>query len=215
MAAAGLAIGRVDRARDLARDRGEAGLGREDTVAIEHPQVEALVAQQPHVVVGGGDTIRRAEIVQQPLTAIAEGDARLLHDRLQLLQGIGGEAQLEQGIAPGRGVGALAEELQRPQPQGRVEPQLVLDPQVAVEERAHRHLERVGRSPGIAVGRGVEPGIAVARFHRRPLAPLDDDDLVPIPGQRVGGGHADDAGADDGDLHGRACPATVRCLTPR
>ena len=80
-------------------------------------------------------------------------------------------------------------------------------------EQVAQHLARhAGRGPRRDVAGRDDAGVGEAGFRGDAAAALEDGDLVAVGGQFVGGGDADDAGADDGDAH-RVRPARGRAAS--
>jgi hypothetical protein len=101
-------------------------------------------------------------------------------------------------------VGALRQEGQAPAPLVGVQPRAEQQRRV-VAQQPLGHLEgRAGIGPGLAEADRDLRAVGEAGLQRRVGLAVDDDDFMPLVEQIPGGGDADDAGAENDDLHG--CP---------
>src|SRR3546814_6692489 len=69
----------------------------------------------------------------------------------------------------------------------RVRPQPQAQRHVVAEQRLPEDLRRPWRSPGVGVAGRDHAGVGEAGLHRRLVLPVDDDDLMSVAGQFVGG----------------------------
>src|SRR6185369_13509282 len=107
---------------------------------------------------------------------------------------------------------AVAQEFQRPGPQARIEARLEAQRLAVVEERAPENTGRPRRGPGVGMAGRDEPGIAEARLGGGLGEALDHRHLVPVPGELIGGGDADDPGSEDDRAH--AGDGQIAAVTP-
>src|SRR2546425_3178497 len=127
------------------------------------------------------------------------------------------QTQLDQRVAA-RPLGcALAEEGEPP----RVEPEVGREPhadgRLRAPQRLPEHARRARRGPREGVARRDDPGVARRGLEAEPVLFLDDRDLVAGLGEKVRGGHADDAAAQDEGPHGALTPrgGSLRAPDPR
>ena len=110
---------------------------------------------------------------------------------------------LAQRVAVRLGRGALGQELQRP----AIEPRIGREPEpqrlVLAEQRLQQDPRRPRRGPHEGMPRRDHAGIAPARLARHGVLPLEQHDLVAVPEQLIGRGHADHAATHDQNAHGR------------
>ncbi len=201
-AVAGL-VARQAQAADEQVARGlQTRLGADAAVLVQHFERDAAFAQDFGVLVDAVQLLLRAEQLQRALGAVIVLKAQLfvqlcLHHLAVV--GQAHHARLVQGIAAG---GAVAQQGQQPT-HGRGVDLGVQDQRGVAHEQP---LDRLGRNAGRGPGRGIAgrdlARIGEAGLQRRAGLAVDDGHLMTLAGQVVGGGHADDAGAENCDLHG-------------
>ncbi|MNC43717.1 hypothetical protein D3C75_925920 [compost metagenome] len=113
------------------------------------------------------------------------------------------------------GRGAVAQQGQQPAHGGDVRMRVQDQRGVAHEQP----LDRLGRDARRGPGRGIAgrnlAGVGEAGLQRRAALAVDHRDLVAGLGQIVGRRHANDAGAQDCDLHGLDLTRNFRASIPR
>ena len=72
---------------------------------------------------------------------------------------------------------------------------------MAAQQVAQHLAGHAGRRPRRDVARGDQAGIGETGFFCGRAAPFENGDFVAISGQLIRGGHADDAGAHNGNFH--------------
>jgi hypothetical protein len=128
-------------------------------------------------------------------------DAGACHQRLERLVAVAPERHELLHVALERRVAALAEERQAPAPLVRVEPGTEQQRGV-VAQQPLRHLERrVGAGPRLAEAHRDLGTVGEAGLQGRVGLTIDESDVVPFFEQVPGGADADDAGAENDDLH--------------
>ena len=168
---AGPAIDDVDRLAELAIDRRLLGrLGERRRIAID-PQIAAVVA--------------------------VVGDAALGRHHVELIAAVDGEPEHRLGIVPPALRCAVRQEAQAPADHPRQRPQAQQEGRLLAAEVAQDQFRDAGCGPGVRHPRGDQPAIGEAGLERRALLAVDQHHRMPVAGQLVGGGDADDAGAEN------------------
>ena len=178
----------------------EPGFGGDGLARVEHAVLDADLGQQ------GQPRLCQRQILfgaKQHKAAF-----RALVVELQAPRDVAQPLTAEQGQALHRapvrwigGTAAGAPPLPHPRDRLGVEPGIQVHRRISPPQRAQHLAGHARRRPGRDVAGGDHPRIGKARFRGDAAASLVDRDLVAVDGQFVGGGHADDAGADDCDAH--------------
>ena len=151
--------------------------------------------------------------VQDAARFQVEVDAFALRHVEQVLARLDGEPRGRDGV--GAVLGDVADELGHPGilvPVGR---RVHQERRVALEHPGDALDDRGPVVPNLGIAGGKLPAIGEGSFHRGVALPVEHGDGVAFFGQRVGGGDARDAGADNCDMggavtHGICSPERVR-----
>ena len=207
VAIAGLIIGQVQPAHELARHARQCRFGRHQFLGTQQPVTHAAFTQHPHVLAGRLDLRFMPEKLQQTTLAILVANARIAAQRIDALAAVLGDtyhALLVDGIALGR---AVVEHRHHEACHGRVALGLNLQRCMLLEHPLECLARDAGRRPGGGKPERHLTGIAVAGFHGGGLATIHHRDLVPLGRQVIGAGDPDDAATENEYLHG--CLASV------
>ena len=200
-AVAGLVARQAQAADEQVAGGLQARFGADAAVLVQHLERDAAFAQDLGVLVDAVQLFLRAEQLQRALGAVVVLKAQLLVQRRLHHLAVFGQTHHPRLVQRIAGRGAVAQQGQQPAHGRHVQMRMQNQRGVTHEQP----LDRLGRDAGRGPGRGVAgrdlARIGEAGLQRRAALAVDDDDLVPLTGQVVGGGHADDAGAEDCDLH--------------
>src|SRR5579864_7410141 len=119
------------------------------------------------------------------------------HDRQAVLA----QAELDEGVAARALGGAFAKEQEAPRVEARIQREAHPDRGLLAEERSQQHQRRPRGRPREGVPGREDAGVAAAGLAADAVLLLHDRDLAPVPREIVRGRDADDAAAEDQDLH--------------
>mmetsp|Transcript_49004 Transcript_49004/g.115075 ORF Transcript_49004/g.115075 Transcript_49004/m.115075 type:complete len:405 (+) Transcript_49004:3300-4514(+) len=194
--------GREGSSEDAVAEGGQRRLDLQHLVAAQHAPVHAMAAHDlgargAVVEIGlAGEEVQDAAL--QPVVL----DAGAVDQLLQRLVRVAAQLHQLLHVALERGRRALHQKGQAPAPLVGVQPGAEQQWRV-VAQQPLGHLEgRAGIGPGLAEAHRDLGAVGEAGFQGRIGLAVDDDDLVAFVEQVPGGGDADDAGAENDDLHG-------------
>ncbi|CFM34232.1 Uncharacterised protein [Bordetella pertussis] len=200
-AIAGFVVGQAQAAGQLVQRARQRRLGGGQAVAVEQFVRHAALFEHGDVAPRGFHLRGGAEQLQRALGALLVLDAGIGAQGAQAVAAVFGQAQhafLVDAVAAGRAIGQ-----HRRQPAPLVETAVGADGQrrMLLEHPLQRLERDAGRRPRRGVARRHLAGIAVAGFVGRPGAALQHRDLRALARQIIGGRRADDAAAQDDDVH--------------
>ena len=196
-----LVAGGIDGAGELALGGGQRRLEGGDPGGIDGLEVEPMVLQQPHIGLAGLEMGRIAKEIEE---AGADGvvvDPGIAGELGELGLAVEAEGELAQGIGLVAGRGAIGEEAQAPEPEARIGLQPELQRAIATPQRLQQNLRRAGRGPGIDMAGGDQAGIGMAGLEPGLGLPIQDDHLMAVGRQIIGGHDPDDAAAQHDNPH--------------
>jgi hypothetical protein len=139
---------------------------------------------------------------QRAVLVVIVGDRLRPIELIEERQRVETEPDLVRGVRRGPARGAFAQELQRPRPELRIQPETELERGVVAKKRLDQNRRRA--CPGIGVAGRDHAGVGEARLEGGSGLAIDDHHLVAVPREIVGRRRPDDAGAQDQDPHGSA-----------
>ena len=208
LAVAARIVGAEDGAGDVVAEVREDGLALDHAGGVEQLQVLAVVAQQRRLLEARLELGLVGVEVEHACGLGGVVDALGLGDRLDQAVAVPAQPVLDERVALRTVGSALAQEPDAPADQRRIEPRLDADRRLLTRQRAEHQPRRGGRGPGVGVARRDQPGVAGARILADLALAVDDDHLVPIPGEVVGARDADDARSEHDDLHAEFLPGS-------
>ncbi len=205
-AVAGLVVRQVQRARER-RDRVQRHFHRARLVAAQQPVRDAQFGEHLARCRRTLDLLLGPEQLQVARGLLVVERVQLAQ-RADLLLAVEGEP-LHARLVAGEPFGAaLGEPAPDPVPQGQVRGGPEDDGRLGLEEVGGDLARHARLRPRRDVGRRHDAGVGEARLLGHAGTALDHGDVHACPAQEVGGAHADDAGADHDDVHGR-CSSSV------
>ena len=148
-----------------------------------------------------GHVARRAQQLQMTMVLVVF-EADEFAQLLQLLAAVHRQALHAFAVGAVAFERAFAQPGARPAPERGVEARAQADRGGAAEQGAQHLAGHAGGGPGRDMARGDQAGVGETAFLGGIVAAVDQGDLVSGGVQVMRGGDADDAGADDNNMHG-------------
>ena len=207
---AALVGGRVSAAADVRGVAAKRGLNLQQLLARHQPPLHPVAAHQLH---GMACRVERGLVAKEVRNAALQPvklQPQAAHQRLVCLVAVGPQGHDLRHVALERRIVALAQKLQAPAPLRAVHARAQQQRGLGIEHPLQRLPGRSAVRPGLAVADGNLRRIGKTGFQRCIALPIHHGDRVAALQQMPRRTDADDAGAQNKNVHGRAVWSFLR-----
>ena len=198
---AGLVGRAIDPAGDLHLCRRKRRFERDHALTVEHLDLLAVGLEQLHVLDAAIERLLIAVEVEDAALVAIVVDRLLGHDLVEDGLRIGGETMLEQSVAARLLRRALHQEQPGPGIEPRIGGELEAQRLMIEKQRLQQDHRRLGRRPDEGMTGRDHAGVAPARLGCDLAVALEDDDVMSVFLQLIGGRDADHAAAENDYPH--------------